>query len=74
MVGVVDVGEIEQEFQRISKKFDDSGMDRKYFPKLRYVALRMIMDYGGTFRYKIPLVKTDCKIKPLDFIYNKLRS
>jgi len=74
VVGKFDVGEIEHEFERISRKFDASGMDRKYFPKLRYVGLRMLVDYGAKFNYMIPLVKTDCKIKPLDFIYNKLRS
>jgi len=68
------VGDIEEEFARISRKFDSSGMPRKYFPKLRYVGIRLLVDYGASFNYMVPLVKTDCKIKPLDFIYNKLRN
>lgn len=64
-----------QDFMRMSVKFDRIKSDleeRKYFPSLRYVALRLLEIHGTTFEYEIPLVKTPCKVQVLDDIFNKL--
>ena len=64
---------IEEHFQRMSIKFDlGGGWGRKYFPPLRYVALRLLHYDGFKFNYRIPAVKTDCKVDSLNEIFNIL--
>lgn len=46
--------------------------DRKYFPNLRYVALRLLAEHEATFTYPVTLLKTKSKLKPMDELYNKL--
>jgi hypothetical protein len=60
------------DFVKMSSRFDaikDGLTERKYFPSLRYVALRLLEIHGTTFEYEIPLVKTPCKVKVLDDIF-----
>ena len=45
---------------------------RKYFPNLRYVALRMLRDHGAVFEYDVPLLKTKRKLKGMDELYCSL--
>jgi hypothetical protein len=45
---------------------------RKYFPNLRYVALRLLVDHGAVFEYDVPLLKTKRKLKGLDELYQGL--
>lgn len=45
---------------------------RKYFPNLRYVALRLLVDHGAVFEYDIPLLKTKRKLKGMDELYQSL--
>ena len=59
----------------MSTKFDrikDSLLERTYFPSLRYCALRLMRMHGIVFNYKIPLVKTPCKVDELNDIFNTL--
>jgi hypothetical protein len=46
---------------------------RKYFPNLRYVALRMLQDHGAVFEYDVPLLKTKRKLKGMDELYLTLK-
>ena len=55
--------QVEAHFKRMSQKFDQGGHGRKYFPPLRYVALRLLHYDGYEFNYRIPAVKTDCKVR-----------
>jgi hypothetical protein len=75
-------------FIEMSEKFDaiKHGLERSYFPCLRYssgnkryssgneryVAIRLLSDFGAEFRFSIPIVKTPCKVVVLDEIYNIL--
>lgn len=45
---------------------------RKYFPNLRYVALRLLVDHGAVFEYDVPLLKTKRKLKGMDELYQSL--
>lgn len=47
---------------------------RKYFPNLRYVALRLLVDNGAVFEYDVPLLKTKRKLKGMDLLYSSLCS
>lgn len=47
---------------------------RKYFPNLRYVALRMLKDHGAVFEYDVPLLKTKRKLKGMDELYLSLKN
>ena len=55
---------------------------RKYFPNLRYVALRLLVDHGAVFEYDVPLLKSlhlhllttlaKRKLKGMDELYQSL--
>jgi hypothetical protein len=47
------------------------GDERKYFPNLRFVALKLIEKYGGKFNLKIPFIRTRRKFKILEKIINE---
>jgi len=53
-------------------KFEHST--RKYFPNLRYVALRLLVDHGAMFEYHVPLLKTKRKLKGMDELYLTLKN
>jgi len=62
-----------REFMRMSSKFDFmEKVGRSYFMNLRYVALRMLMERGVEFQYKVPLLQTRRKLMVLDDLWNKL--
>ena len=63
-------------------KFEHSS--RKYFPNLRYVALRLLVDHGAKFEYHVPLLKSlhmhlltplaKRKLKGMDELYFSLKN
>ena len=64
-------------FDRASDRFDqlkeqDQLGARKYFPNLRYVALRLLAEHEATFNYPVILLKTKSKLKPMDELFNKI--
>ena len=67
------VQDIFKDFMKMSSKFDCiEKKGRSYFMNLRYVALRMLMEKGVKFHYKIPLLQTKRKLAVLDELWNKL--
>lgn len=69
----INLDAVEVHFERMSIKFDvGGGWGRKYFPPLRYVALRLLHYEGFKFNYRVPAVKTDCKVDSLNEIFNIL--
>ncbi len=61
-----------KEFNEIHYKFNlMKGDERKYFPNLRFVALKLIEKYGGKFNLKIPFIRTRRKFKILEKIINE---
>lgn len=67
-------GLVLEKFIEMSAKFDriKHGLERKYFPCLRYCAIRLLYMYGADIYYHIPIVKTPCKVAVLDEIFNIL--
>jgi len=74
MDGNVRLDRVFNHFERMSRKFDHGDFERVYFPPLRYVALRLLHLEGAVFNYRIPAVKTDCKVDGLNRIFNILFS
>lgn len=73
VIGKARCGDVLERFVEISRKFDEMKWEgRKYFPCLRYVALRLLKDYGTEFSVRVPLVKTAYKVKVLDDVYKRL--
>lgn len=50
----------------------EKGDDRKYFPNLRFVALKLLIKHGAVFDYDVPLLKTRRKLKVLEEAYSSL--
>jgi hypothetical protein len=66
------VEDIILKFQSMSVNFDSGVFGRVYFPKLRYIALRLLEDHGMIFKYYIPKIRTKRKDKVMSDIYEKL--
>jgi hypothetical protein len=64
------------EFRKISAKFEElkPHLVRCYFPNLRYVAFKLLVEYGAVFQYKIPFLRTPRKEKQMDELWELLRS
>lgn len=68
-----DIYKVQKEFLKISNKFNELSLDdRKYFPNMRYIALRLLARQNAVFEYDIPLVTTKSKLKLLDNLFNLL--
>ena len=46
------------DFKKMSAQFDRHEPDRKYFPNLRFVALKLLELNGAVFNYYIPFIRT----------------
>jgi len=44
---------------------------RKYFPNLRFIALKLVADVGIKYPYHVPLIRTTRKKKYLDNLFNE---
>lgn len=60
------------DFDRFCFWFDQNKehLDRRYFPNMRFIALKLIHGHGVTFNYPIPLARTRRKLKQLEHIWN----
>lgn len=64
---------VQQQFAHISSKFNSLTLEnRKYFPNLRYIALRLLIKENAVFEYDIPFVTTKSKLKSLDSLFDLL--
>jgi hypothetical protein len=70
--GILPCGRIMEKFVAMSERFDTLCWERKYFPSLRYVALRLLDEEGVEFGVTVPWLKTKAKMKPLDDVYKRL--
>lgn len=67
------VQSILREFKRISGNFDGMVWEgRKYFPNLRWVALKMLDLVGVKHEYFVPMILTRRKILVMENIWNKI--
>lgn len=60
------------EFHRFHYQWDNGlgiKTGRKYFPNLRFMALKMLYKYGVTYPYNVPLVRTLRKKKYLNSLF-----
>lgn len=66
--------DILHDFERMHHAFNEIKMDtgRKYFPNLRYVALRLMDKFGIKLKYTIPLLRVGKKKIVLDQIYDQI--
>jgi hypothetical protein len=63
--------EINERFKVLEKLIYQSSTERKYFPNMKYVALRIIQSLGIE-NVCIPLLRTKRKLKALDKFFNEL--
>lgn len=61
-------------FQRFQHSFKTNKCGRKYFPNLRYIALRIMQIHKIPLQFPIPLLITKTKIKLLNTIFKSLVS
>ena len=68
--------ELVNEFKKISAKFEELKplLERTYFPNLRYVAFKLLKEYGAEFQYRIPFLRTPRKEKVMDDLWEMLRN
>lgn len=64
--------EIINDFRIVDTAFNSLITNRKYFPNLRFVTLKMLEVHGTRFDFYIPLIRTPRKLKPLEELWIKL--
>lgn len=72
--GGILVSDVLLKFREMSLKFDQQPKtpEWKYFPNMRYVALRLLQMNGVTFNYTLPLIKTASKVAVLEHKFDFL--
>lgn len=66
------ITDIIDEFKVANHKFEKLAIKPKYFPNMRYIALKFLEKNGADFQFYIPLIRTKRKLKPLEDIWNKI--
>ncbi len=66
-----------REFRRISMNFEtmfpvEGKKRKKYFPNIRFVALKLLEHYDTEFEYNIPFVRTPRKVKSMHDMWDLL--
>lgn len=62
-----------QDFKKMSARFEYVKEPGKYFPNLRYIALRLLERKNVVFELMIPFIRTERKFKVLDRMWDKLK-
>jgi hypothetical protein len=65
---------IMETFKQFQKAFASNKHGRKYFPNLRYIALKIMAHHKIPLQYPIPFLITKTKIKPLNDLFTLLIS
>jgi hypothetical protein len=62
-----------KDFDLMHNQFNEIAEDtgRKYFPNIRYIALRLIIKYGVVYGYKVPLLRTSRKQIYLNNLFDR---
>jgi len=66
------ITDIIDEFRVANYKFEQLDIKPKYFPNLRYIALKFLQKNGADFEFYIPLIRTKRKLAPLEEIWDKI--
>jgi hypothetical protein len=66
------ITDIINEFKVANHKFEQLKIKPKYFPNLRYIALKFLEKNGADFEFYIPLIRTKRKLAPLEEIWEKI--
>lgn len=63
---------ITQKFAEFNCVFDNLPKRPKYFPNMRFIALKFLEMYGAEFQFEIPLIRTKRKLGPLEDIWTSM--
>lgn len=66
------ITDIIDEFKVANYKFEQLKIKPKYFPNMRYIALKFLKKNGADFQFHIPLIRTKRKLGPLEEIWDKI--
>jgi hypothetical protein len=66
------ITDIIDEFKIANYKFEQLPIKPKYFPNMRYIALKFLEKNGADFQFYIPLIRTKRKLQPLEEIWEKI--
>ena len=64
--------EVVNDFKAIHCAFDRLNSDRKYFPNIRFICLKMLERHDAKFGFAVPLIRTPRKLKPLQDLWVEL--
>lgn len=60
------------DFKYLSVKFEETKTDRRYFPNIRFIVLKLLERHGLEQNYPIPLARTSRKLKTLNQLWESL--
>ncbi len=61
------------EFKLFNSCYERIRGSRKYFPNLRFVALKLLKTFGADIQYDIPLLRTKRKIEPMELLWDRIQ-
>jgi hypothetical protein len=72
-ITIADPLEVVNDFKAIHYAFERLPQSaRKYFPNIRFICLKMLERHGATFGFRVPLIRTPRKLKPLQDLWMEL--
>jgi hypothetical protein len=63
---------IVNDFKCLSSRFEETKTDRRYFPNIRFIVLKLLEQHGIGQNYPIPLARTSRKLKSLNHLWDSL--
>jgi len=63
---------IVNDFKYLSCKFEETKTDRRYFPNIRFIVLKLLEHHSIVQNYPIPLARTSRKLKTLNELWKSL--
>jgi len=63
---------IVNDFKCLSSRFEETKTNRRYFPNIRYIVLKLLGQHGIEQNYPIPLARTTRKLKSLNQLWASL--
>jgi hypothetical protein len=66
------IEELINDYKFLSTKFEETKSDRRYFPNIRFIVLKLLSTHGINQNYPIPLARTQRKLKTLNQLWDDL--
>lgn len=64
--------ELMNDYKCLSARFEETKTNRRYFPNMRYIVIKLLQHHKIKQNYEIPLARTSRKLKALNELWDSL--